>query len=406
LETRKQDGNLAEFYIWGMKDLDSLTFSALFKEASLKCFGYPLQNPLTETESKLFYTQVLDQTGLVIGWKSIKNYSIFVLGMESGKPENPSIATLDTLARYLLKAPYTDETQRKRTESHYPYWFRFKEQFLLSAKQAPRSSRRLRKIIFMSGLLVIGVSILLVMLRTKTPPSFSDNFQSLEEDSLRSRGWLVQSRDSLFWNRRGEEPGYLSLFTLIGDTWPDPQEHAVVQNLLLRKIACDCFTAELHFNHFVPTQDWQQAGILLLEDSDFSGKSIRLSIAYNDSFGGYPKPPEIIIQAITSLGKGSPEPEEIAHQPILFLDTLGGNPDLIRNLDYAALKIEKQGKKFRFLYAGGSMKNNAFKEVVVHEFDMQPKFVGIFALKGFVRKSENIPARINLFRLDCDPCDH
>jgi len=88
-----------------MKEMDALAFSSLFKEACLKCFGYPLQTPLTETESKLFYTEVLDQTGLIIGWKSIKNYSFFVLDKGVGKAENPSIATLDTLARYIAAAP-------------------------------------------------------------------------------------------------------------------------------------------------------------------------------------------------------------------------------------------------------------------------------------------------------------
>jgi len=216
---------------------------------------------------------------------------------------------------------------------------------------------------------------------------------------------MVESRDSVYWNRRSEQPGYLSLFTLEGDNWPDPHESTGIRNLLIRKIPCDCFTTEIHFNNFIPTEDWQQAGILLLEDSDFSGKSIRLSIAYNDFFGGYPKPREIIIQAITSLGKTSSEPEEIAHQPILFPDTLKKRPDLINNLQNTALKIEKQGKRFRFLYAGSSMENGAFREIVVHEFDMQPKYVAIFGLKGFVKASEIIPVRIRLFRLDCNVCE-
>jgi hypothetical protein len=57
-----------------MDDLDFLVFTHLFKEAYEKCFGYALKSPLTETESKLFCNKVLDQTGLSIGWKSVKNY--------------------------------------------------------------------------------------------------------------------------------------------------------------------------------------------------------------------------------------------------------------------------------------------------------------------------------------------
>jgi hypothetical protein len=41
-------------------------------------------------------------------------------------------------------------------------------------------------------------------------------------------------------------------------------------------------------------------GILLSEDSTFKSKMLRLSISFNDFFGGYNKPAEIIIQAISS----------------------------------------------------------------------------------------------------------
>jgi len=51
------------------------------------------------------YNQVFERTGLTIGWKSLKNYSFFVLAGSSRKQENPSAATLDTMARYVLDAP-------------------------------------------------------------------------------------------------------------------------------------------------------------------------------------------------------------------------------------------------------------------------------------------------------------
>src|SRR5437588_417277 len=112
-----------------MTNQDTLAFVALFKDAYLKCFGQALKGPISETESKLLCNQVLDRTGLSIGWKSVKNYSFFVADRESARAENPSVATLDTLARYVLGAPYTTEIQRKNDESHYPYWFLYKEKF-------------------------------------------------------------------------------------------------------------------------------------------------------------------------------------------------------------------------------------------------------------------------------------
>src|ERR1700749_4096572 len=96
-----------------MNRSDNLAFAALFREAYLKSFGQALENPVSETESKLLCNQVLDQTGLSIGWKSVKNYSFFIIDSKTAKSENPSVATLDTLARYVLKAPYTNEIKRK-----------------------------------------------------------------------------------------------------------------------------------------------------------------------------------------------------------------------------------------------------------------------------------------------------
>src|SRR5258708_9046575 len=112
-----------------MNDLDLIVFTRLFRDAYAKCFGDSVKTPLSETESKMFCNQVLDQTGLSIGWKSVKNYSFFIVDNGAAKPENPSIATLDTLARYVLGAPYTSEIKRKNNEGHYPYWFLYKKQF-------------------------------------------------------------------------------------------------------------------------------------------------------------------------------------------------------------------------------------------------------------------------------------
>jgi hypothetical protein len=389
-----------------MNNPDTLAFAALFKEAYLRCFGQALQNPLSETESKLLCNQVLEQTGLSIGWKSVKNYSFFILDNQASKSENPSVATLDTLARYVLRAPYTTEIKRKNEESHYPYWFLYKEQFNRSQKNnTPKKilSRRLLAVI----ILVLTVTPFIIINFThhsKGAKEFTDDFRSVSGNALEARDWFVKNIDEAYWNKRADKPGQLSLFTLSGDNWPDPHNQPGIRNLLLRVIPYDCFTAEIHLNNFIPSQEWQQAGILLLEDTTFTGKSIRLSVAFNDNFGGYLNHKEILIQAITSLGNGFGKPEEIAHHHIIYLDSLSQNPGLIKNLQNSALRIEKHGKKFRFLYAGGERENSAFKEVASQEFDMVPKYIGIFAIKGFAGNSAAIPANFTYFRITGDPC--
>ena len=410
-----------------MNDLDFLAFANLFKEASLKCFGYPLKDPFTETESKLFHNQVFDQTGLTIGWKSLKNYSLFVVGGPSGKEANPSVATLDTLARYVMDAPYTVEIERKKKEGHYPYWFRYKEKLLRSreAVQAegalgedipdagnaetvnrsiPRKARI--RIAAISGMAVIVIAILSVYISLRNGPvQFTEDFHALREDTLAGRGWFVKAKDSGYWERRGEVPGCMTLFTLKGDNWPDSVQTPVIRNLLLRKIPCDCFTIELHLKNFIPRQNWQQAGILLMEDTSFAGKSIRITLAYNDYNGGYPRSRSILIQAITSLGRNFGKPEEIAHIPLYNVDSLDNSPVIAKNLENSALRIEKQGNKFRFLYANGIWENTSFKEMATHEFPMNPRYVGLFALKGFVENADDIPVRFKFFSLHCDRCE-
>jgi len=99
-------------------------------------------------------------------------------------------------------------------------------------------------------------------------------------------------------------------------------------------------------------------------------------------------------------------PEEVAHAPLFLLGDKKENETIFKNLDNTALRIEKQGNKLRFLSSSGSMENTAFKEIVSHEIDIKPKYIGIFALKGFVDDAENIPVQIKLFRLSIEPCEN
>lgn len=353
-----------------MNQSDNLAFAALFNEAYQKCFGQRFEKPMSETESKLFCNQVLDLTGLSIGWKSVKNYSVFLLNPSLAKTENPSIATLDTLARYILGAPYTTEIKRKDEEGHFPYWFLYKERFNKSSQKPSASKRWVKGVLAFAGGIVV---IILLMIHfyhfRRSSTEFSDTFNTVDAQTLQASGWIVKDIDTAYWNKRAETPGTLSLFTLKGDNWPDPSSKPIIKNLLMRAVPYDCFTAEVHLTDFVPKQEWQQAGIILSEDSTLNSKSIRLSIAYNDFFGGYRGSKEILVQAITSLGSSFGKPEGIAHAPILFMDSLVHHPVLIHNLKNSALRIEKSGKKFRFLYSGGVTANTAFKEITKQEFN-------------------------------------
>ncbi len=396
-----------------MNDIDLGAFSALFQEACLICFGHAVTAPLTETEAKLFYTKVFDATGLVIGWKSIKNYSVFLLA--GGKPENPSVATLDTLARYVMRAPDTTEPERKAMAGHYPFWYGYRERWVAGRPAVPVGRpvvpapalapvTRRRGVWWLIGVMAVVLVVVgwLSMVGGGGATDFSDDFHALSADSLAARGWRVVAPDTVYWNKRGRDGGGLTLFTLEGDYWPDTAHRPVIRNLLQRRVPCDCFTVEWHLNQFIPRQNWQQAGILLSEDTGLTGKSMRVSIAYNDYNGVYPRSGTILLQAITSSSAG--KPEEIAHVSLLAIDSLQKNPALARNLEHSALRIEKRGDRFRILYADGILENTSFREITVHEFAMQPKYVGLFAIKGFVDSTRVMPARFSWFSLECGGC--
>jgi len=387
-----------------MTGQDQQVFVALFKDAYLKCFGHQLKNPLTEAESKLFCNQVLEITGLSIGWKSVKNYSFFIIGGKSSKDENPSIATLDTLARYALGAPRITEIQRKDNEGHYPYWFLYREKFVKTSVKIP--ARENRSVILMALGVVVVLSMFVFWLRLphEKKLEFTDKFDHVSGASFAEKGWMIKDKDDIYWRQNSSQKGSLTLYTLKGDNWPDPENKQQIKNLLLKAIPYDCFTAEVHLSNFIPQQEWQQAGILLLEDTTLNGKSARLSIAYNDFFGGFKKPREVLVQAITSTGSGFSKPEEIAHKPIIYLDSLRANPVRAKMLQNSALRIEKQGRHFRFLYSGGMSDNAAFTEVVSRDLDLQPKYIGIFAIKGFKDSTAVIPAHFTFFRIAANPC--
>ena len=386
------------------------TFIILFTEACKKCFGINLHTTLSETECKHFSNEIFDKTGLVIGAKSLKNYSVFVLNPDEAKPEKPSVATLDTLARYVLNAPYTDETKRKEKEAHHPYWFQYRNRFTIEKTTKPEITETVvgkkknlpknkRKIIAWVAFVTLIIAVVIVCLMTaKKSESFTDDFHNISDDTLKASGWFLQSEDKTWWSKRNEASSYLTLYTLTGDNWADSFHAPVIKNLLLRKISADRFTAEIHLDDFVPMKRWQQAGILLLEDTNLASKSLRLSIAYNDFFGGYNKPKEIILQAIASNGNEVNNPEEIIHLPLFSIEE-GQDSLVAKNLTKSALRIEKNNNRFRFLYATGRAGNFAFKEALSKELDFQPKYIGIFALQGFVTDTIYTPVRFTYFSL-------
>lgn len=387
-----------------MKRDNNRIFIALFKDCIKKCFGHPVNVPLSEPESKLLSNKIFENTGLVIGTKSIKNYSRYVF--EDKQPDsdgaNPSLATLDTFARYILNAPYTNEPQRQDTENHYPYWYEYKKSYFNPSKIRTFKPGYISALFI--GLFVLAGAGLIFIMKTANffddrTDSFVDNFNSVAEDSLSLKNWIIKDRESVYWMKRDEKPGYLTLYTLTGDNWILEEKLPEIKNLLMHVINYDCFVTELYISDFIPLQNWQQAGLILSEDTTFNSKMIRLSIGYNDFFGGYTKPAEIIIQVLSSVESGLyVKPEEIIHLPVFTLENeqkkLAEN-----NLKRIGLKIEKSANNLKFLYSVSQTENFLFNKAAELNLTFEPRYVSIFAIQGWAPDEGKIPVYFDSFSI-------
>ncbi|MEJ7644848.1 MAG: hypothetical protein WKF87_09650 [Chryseolinea sp.] len=385
-----------------MSDINEHAFLQLFREACLKCFNVPLSSPLSETDSRVLANAILEKTGLVIGVKSIKNYSFYVLNTSDSKKENPSVATLDTLARYVLEAPFTNEASRKGNERHHPYWFKYRAGVAAAPHliEKPKNNRRLPTL-SIAILLTTLIAALIIWQSKKEGPlsTFVDSFHTAGDAALSEKGWRITERDTTWWSKKEIKAGHLTLFTMIGDNWPGLNINIPIRNLVVRELEESCFSAELQFSNFSPRENWQQAGMILSEDEDFSGKLLRISFSYNDFFGGYPKDPEVIIQGLYSTeSSGKVKPEEFVHEPILTIAP-GYESIAYSNFAKSAIKIEKRQNHFRILHNAGPSEGFAFKEVARGEFDLNPRFVGLFAIQGLAPEEAIIPVHIDRFSI-------
>jgi hypothetical protein len=309
----------------------------------------------------------------------------------------------------VLGAPYTDEIKRKNYESHFPFWFDYSRANTKTDSIKPAVLRSFYvpvTIVFMVLLLVVALIYVINIIpsgKDSAGRSFHDDFNSVTEDSLIRKGWYLKDPDTLWWDKRGEQEGHLALFTLRGDNWPLGGDVARIRNLLLHKISSDCFSVEVHLANFRPEQNWQQAGIILCEDTNVKGSMIRLSISFNDYFGGFNELPEILIQGLSSVVSGSTSsPEEFIHKTLFSVER--NNSGLIKtNLIGSALKIEKTDGKFHFLYSLSNGVTFAYQEILSRDFNFRPKYAGIFSIGGWANPKP-IPAYFDYFNLNSLPC--
>ena len=73
---------------------------------------------------------------------------------------------------------------------------------------------------------------------------------------------------------------------------------------------------------------------------------------------------------------------------------------------HTALRIEKRGNAFTaFLYAGGQTDNFSFQEVGSRNLYITPRYIALFALKGYGTGAEELPVVVKYFSLEIGPCE-
>ena len=126
--------------------------------------------------------------------------------------------------------------------------------------------------------------------------------------------------------------------------------------MVYRKLDCDCCTVTAHLTDFHPVKNWQQAGILLLEEPDFSGRSMRMTFAVHQVGDEQPRKKLQIV------------PMQENHIPYnrTVMDF-----DEEMDLNRISLQIRKNGDQFEFLYyLEGSF--NSYYTVEKLNFRMNP----------------------------------
>jgi hypothetical protein len=371
-------------------------FKSLFTEVYQKCFGEDLTAQLTESAARQLASSIFDKTGLVLGWKSLKNFSVFILN-HSEKEEKPSEASLDTLARYIAGATRTDEVNRKGEKNPFRYWHAYQQNYIRSQFRKKRNQYTLITLV----ILMVCIGLFFVFQKEEeSEQTYFEPFDQISAEELNRQGWQIQNLSEHYWSKRDNIPGNLTLFTLSGDNFVSGKP---LKNLLLRQIGSTCFSTDIQLEEFLPTRNWQQAGFIFLEDSTNLQKCLRVTISYNDFFGGYDKEPEIFIQILSQTGAPGSKPVELVHH-VIFTNVKENLKLIEQNTQEISLRVEMKDGWFRVHYGAGAQAVFALQEVLNKQVDFKPKFVGLFATCGENTEDYIMPVRFNSFSINHLEC--
>lgn len=259
-----------------------------------------------------------------------------------------------------------------------------------------KRSARIR-LTFISGLAMLALAVSLYKTTSSplAPESFRDDFGHDSTGLVLQEGWYIANLDTAYWNRP-DLNNHLTLFTQQGDNWVSPGQEPEIKNLLLREIGPGDFTATILLSGFRPTSNWQQAGILLIQDDD---NSIRVTYGYDDVGA---KKPRLVVQTVPIVDGMVLHPHTLTERPLTEQKVY---PRKIW------LRMIREDNMYRFYY-----KKNFYNErwIFTRAWNapdsFSPSQIGIGAFQGITQElfsgeiiqldREPIPANIDFFEIE------
>lgn len=210
--------------------------------------------------------------------------------------------------------------------------------------------------------------------KPKQARNWREDFNNTSVDSLRSHGFEWIDFDPQWWSKQLRD-STLTLYTLRGDYWYDTPDTPMITNVLLKKIKCRSCKITMKLGGFNPVQDYQQAGIILLDAAKTRNDNIRFTLAACSTC----KPPRQGLQMVKNV-RGDVI-EKLQHVGEITPNSSLGNQSLWLRMEY------KDGL-VRFFYHWGA-EYSSFAEIASMEIDFVPAYVGLVAFRGLKDGNRN-----------------
>jgi hypothetical protein len=259
--------------------------------------------------------------------------------------------------------------------------------FALLSKQTTRTS----KMVWLLLLLLPFGGIAAWFFQPKPARSWREDFNYTGVDSLQMHGFEWLDFDPDWWSKQLRDSA-LTLYTLRGDYWFDAPDTPLITNLLLKKINCKSCKITVKLGGFNPVQDYQQAGIILLDAAKTRDDNVRFTLAACSSCN----PPRQGLQMVKNV-RGDVI-EKFKHLGEVTPNSSLSNQSLW-------LRMEHKDGQVRFFYHWGA-EYSSFSEIASMDIDFVPAYVGVVAFRGLkdskrnINNSEAIPVFIDYIKVE------